>query len=366
MKISFIVGTRPELIKVAPLIKEFLNNRTDLDIVNTAQHKDLLDPYWDTFGIKPTYTLDVMVPGQSLSSLTARAITEIQSYIDTVPQKPDVILAQGDTTTVMASSFICFYNNIKFAHLEAGLRSHDLYNPYPEELNRRIASIIADFHFCPTDISKQNLINEGIPLEKIHVVGNTVVDSLEWIRSKIDLKTSLFQNLKLNPVNNFESCVLVTCHRRENQGNNLLLIIEAIYKLALDSPKTIFIWTLHPNPQVKNIVLSSVLKKVENVLLVEPLEYLDLLSIMSRSFCIISDSGGIQEEAPSFNTPVIVLRDTTERPEGVDAGLAFLAGTDIEKIFYFYNFIKQNQIPFISNPYGDGKSSERIKKIINI
>lgn len=364
MKISFIVGTRPELIKLAPLIIQFINTDIKLDIVNTAQHKDLLDPYWKTFGITPTYTLDVMVPGQGLSSLTSRAINEIQSYIDSVPERPDVIFAQGDTTTVMAASLICFYNNIKFAHLEAGLRSHDLHNPYPEELNRRIASIVADYHFCPTEISKQNLLNEGVAINKIYVVGNTVVDSLKWIISREKINSTSFQNVTLNKVNTFEKCVLVTCHRRENQGKNLLSIIQAVYDLAHDSPKTIFIWTLHPNPQVKNIVMSSSLKEVNNVLLTDPLEYLDLLSIMSRSVCIISDSGGIQEEAPSFSTPVIVLRDTTERPEGVNEGLAFLAGADKNKISYYFNFINQSPISFSNNPYGDGKSCERIRDII--
>lgn len=364
MKISFIIGTRPELIKVAPLILNFINTDFEIDIVNTAQHKDLLDPYWETFGIVPTYTLDVMVPSQGLSSLTARAINEIQSYIDKVQKKPDIIFAQGDTTTVMAASLICFYNNIKFAHLEAGLRSHDLYNPYPEELNRKIASIVADYHFCPTIISRQNLINEGVNEDKIYVVGNTVVDSLELISSRMNLKESSFLNLKLVQVNSYDKCVLVTCHRRENQGKNLLSIIDAIYTLAKESPRTIFIWTLHPNPQVKNVVLSSRLTELMNVLLIEPLEYLDLLRIMSRSFCIISDSGGIQEEAPSFSTPVIILREATERPEGVNEGLAFLAGADIDKIYYFYNYINKNEILFPSNPYGDGKSSERIRKII--
>ncbi|MCB0746278.1 MAG: UDP-N-acetylglucosamine 2-epimerase (non-hydrolyzing) [Ignavibacteriae bacterium] len=364
MKISFIVGTRPELIKVAPLIIQFKKTNIEVDIVNTAQHKDLLDPYWNTFGLEPTHILNVMIPNQSLSALTSRSLNEIQTYIDTVNVRPDIILAQGDTTTVMAASMICFYNQIKFAHLEAGLRSFDIYSPYPEELNRRIASLIADFHFCPTSISKHNLINEGIPNEKIFEVGNTVVDTLEWIRANKNMNNIPYQNKALEKISSFKKSVLVTCHRRENQGQNLLNIIDAIQKLAIRNPETIFVWAIHPNPRVKGIVSSSSLKNLKNILFTEPLEYLDVLCLMSRSFCVISDSGGIQEEAPSFKIPVIVLRETTERPEGVDMGLAFLAGADSEKILYYYKYIEQNSITFSINPYGDGASCQRIEKII--
>lgn len=364
MKIAFIIGTRPELIKVAPIILEAMKSNITCDVVNTAQHKDLLDPYWSSFGLKPTHILDVMVPGQNLTSLTSRALNQIQKYIDDSPIKPEIILAQGDTTTVLSASIVSFYNRIKFAHVEAGLRSHDLYSPFPEELNRKIASIIADYHFCPTTISKQNLINEGVPTDRIYIVGNTVVDSLAWFRSKVDFDKLDYRNDKLNEVNKFEKCVLITCHRRENQGKNLLSIIDTIYSLALESPNIMFIWTMHPNPQIKSIILESSLNRVNNVLLVDPLEYIDLLNIMAKSICIISDSGGIQEEAPSFNKPVIVLRDTTERPEGINQGLAFLAGSDKGKIFDYFKFISNNTIEFKSNPYGDGKSSERILQIL--
>ena len=364
MKVTFIIGTRPELIKVAPVIIEIAKEKIDFDVVNTAQHKELLDPYWDSFGIKPTHVLDVMVKGQNLASLSARALFQIQEYIDNVKTKPTIILAQGDTTTVMASAMVSFYNNIKFAHLEAGLRSFDYRNPFPEEFNRKVASITADYHFCPTELSKQNLLNEGIVESKIHVVGNTVVDSLGIILKNGTFTNSDFLNSKLNLVKNYAKTVLITCHRRENQGDNLLQIIDGVLRLAKGEEETIFIWTMHPNPGVKEVIQNSLLIKQENVLFVEPLDYLDLLKILKLSFCAITDSGGIQEEAPSFETPVLVMRDTTERPEAVHAGMAFLTGANSDNIVNSYENLKNNNIKFSSNPYGDGFSSERVVKII--
>ncbi|WP_298780260.1 non-hydrolyzing UDP-N-acetylglucosamine 2-epimerase [uncultured Polaribacter sp.] len=360
MKITFIIGTRPELIKVAPVILELKKHNVDFDIVNTAQHKDLLDPYWDTFEIEPTLVLDVMVAGQSLSSLTERAINAIQSYIDTVEVKPTIILAQGDTTTVMAASLVSFYNKIKFAHLEAGLRSFDFDNPFPEEMNRRIASIAAEMHFCPTEVSKTNLLNEGIDANKIFVIGNTVVDSLNLVVNNDSFKNLKWLNSDLDKTKNFSKKVLITCHRRENHGDNLSDIIEAVNELAMSNKDTVYVWTLHPNPNVRGKVLDSKLSKLDNVILIKPLEYLDLLKMLNISFCAISDSGGIQEEAPSFNTPVLVLRETTERPEGVTEGVAFLVGSDCEKIVKEYNNLKTNPPVFTKNPYGDGLSSSKI------
>jgi|26BtaG_2_1085354.scaffolds.fasta_scaffold01949_4 UDP-N-acetylglucosamine 2-epimerase len=364
MKITFIIGTRPELIKVAPLILELKNHDIDMDVVNTAQHKDLLDPYWETFGINPTVVSDVMVAGQSLSSLTERAINAIQLYLDTTTKKPDIILAQGDTTTVMASSLVSFYNKIKFAHLEAGLRSYDFENPFPEEMNRRIASIAAEMHFCPTNISKANLINEGIDEKKIFVIGNTVVDALNLVVNSANFKTSKWVNSDLNKIHKYSRKVLITCHRRENHGDNLNEIIEAVSELAQTNLDSVFVWTLHPNPNVKMKILDSKLNKLNNVILVEPLEYLDLLKMLDISFCAISDSGGIQEEAPSFSTPVIVLRETTERPEGVTEGVAFLVGSNREKIIRKYNELLVELPIFNKNPYGDGNSSKKIAEVL--
>ncbi len=364
MKISFIIGTRPELIKVAPVIWAIEKRGIDFDVINTAQHKELLDPYWETFNIKPTKVLDVMKPSQSLTSLTSRAITQIQSYLDQETTKPDIILAQGDTTTVMSASIVSFYNKIRFAHLEAGLRSFDFENPFPEEFNRKIASISAKFHFCPTSVSQQNLINEGVDKSNIHVVGNTVVDALQRISESAEFANSDWTNPELKHIEQFEKCVLITCHRRENQGDNLKTIIQAIAELASKHPNIGFVWSLHPNPNVRQVVLDSDLSQYPNVKLVEPLVYSDLLKMLKVSLCAISDSGGIQEEAPSFKTPVLVLRETTERPEGVSAGVAFLVGTNPSKLKNKFEFVKANHVAFSSNPYGDGNSSELITDIL--
>jgi UDP-N-acetylglucosamine 2-epimerase len=364
MKLAFVIGTRPELIKVAPLIWEAKKNGIEYDVINTAQHKDLLEPYWSTFNIEPTHILDVMVSNQNLSSLTARAINQIQNYINEVAVKPSVIIAQGDTTTVMAASLVSFYNQIKFAHVEAGLRSFDFQNPFPEEFNRKIASISATFHFCPTLKSQENLLNEGIEQSKIFVVGNTVIDSLMKISQNANFKELPWLNKKLNQIHQYQKSVLITCHRRENHGRNLEIIIEAIEDLAQNNQDFVFVWTLHPNPNVKQKVLDSNLRKFKNVLLIEPLEYIDILKFLDIANCAISDSGGIQEEAPSFKTPVIVLREATERPEGIDAGLAFLVGAVKQEIVNKFNELKTNYPRFDYNPYGDGKSSEKIINII--
>ena len=362
MKITFIIGTRPELIKVAPVILECQRQKIEIDIVNTAQHKDLLDPYWKTFNIWPSKVLDVMIPGQTLTSLTSRALIGIEEYLNSVEIKPSVILAQGDTTTVMAASIVSFFNGIKFAHLEAGLRSFDMLNPFPEELNRKIASISANIHFCPTEVSRENLLKEGISSDLIHVVGNTVIDSLDLIKNSEKFQSTNWSNENLFKINDYKRSVLITCHRRENHGDNLLKILNAISKLAKKEQDTIFVWALHPNPNVREKVLDSELANLDNLLLTNPLDYLDLLKMIDKSCCIISDSGGIQEEAPSFETPVLILRKATERPEGVDVGVAFLVGTDEEEIFNKFEFIKKNNVKFGQNPYGNGDSSKKIVK----
>ena len=365
MKISFIIGTRPELIKVAPVIHEAKKFNFIIDIVNTAQHKDLLDPYWSTFNISPTHILDVMQKNQTLASLTSRAIDQIEKYIDLEKIKPDLILAQGDTTTVMAASIVGFYNKIKFGHIEAGLRSDDLFNPFPEEFNRKVASITTDYHFCPTVLSKENLLKENICNDKIHVVGNTIIDSLNSISKSVEFENGEYSNTGLTIINKFDKVVLITCHRRENHGQNLIEIIESISILAKDNPSFIFVWPLHPNPNVKDKLLFSSSLKLNNVFLTTPLEYIDLLRILKKSFCVISDSGGIQEEAPSFKCPVLVLRETTERPEGVRQGLAFLVGSNKLKIIEKFYELKESSPIFGENPYGDGKASQRIIDIIS-
>lgn len=363
-KLLFIIGTRPELIKIFPIINHLKNiNYIDFKIISTGQHKDLLESYWKIFDIKPDYQLDIIKEGQNLTQLTSRAIIAIDQLLLEIESefKPDIIISQGDTTTVMASSMVAFYNNIKFAHIEAGLRSFDLHHPFPEEFNRKIAGITAEFHFTPTTTSKNNLLKENISETKIHVVGNTVIDALQYFINSKALLNHSFLNPKLKDV--YKNCILITCHRRENHVD-LNHLIDVIDQLSLDNPELTFIWPVHPNPNVKNRVLNSGLDKKRNVIITEPLDYLDLIKVISISKKIISDSGGIQEEAPTFKVPVLVLRETTERPEGIEMGLSILVGMNKELIldaFYNFNPVFGNKI---FNPYGDGESSKRIINIL--
>lgn len=363
--ILFVIGTRPELIKVAPLIAEIKNSNFNLPykVINTAQHKDLLAPYWDIFDVSTDFTLDLMVPHQSLSALTSRAFSQFQDFIDKQGSKPAVIVAQGDTTSVMVASIVSFYNNIKFAHLEAGLRTYDYNNPFPEELNRRIAGLIADFHFAPTINSVNNLLREGVKPDSIYEVGNTVVDAIKLIVNSSNFELASFHNPKLDTLheNNY---VIITCHRRENHGKNLDTIIEAITQLSVSLPNLKFVWLLHPNPNVADKVKNSLLANMDNIILTSPLDYLQLLKLISRCKLIITDSGGIQEEAPSFKKPVLVMREKTERPESVEEGYSFLVGADKDKIINTFNFLINNDIHFNGNPYGDGNASSRVLNIL--
>lgn len=358
--ILFIIGTRPELIKMFPIINYLKSiDYSHFKIVATGQHKDLLESYWDVFNITPDYQLDIIKKGQNLTQLTAKAIVAIDQLLTDIENtfKPDIIIAQGDTTTVMASSMVSFYNNIEFAHIEAGLRSFNMQHPFPEEFNRKIAGITARFHFSPTETSKQNLLNENTDESIIHVVGNTVIDTLQYFINTQALKKHSFLNKSLSAIDS--NCVLITCHRRENhlQLNNL---IEAIDYLSSNNENLIFIWPVHPNPNVKDKVLNSKIKNKPNVIITEPLEYLDLIKVLSISKKVISDSGGIQEEAPTFKVPVLILRETTERPEAVEIGISKLVGMDKDLIIEaFNNFNPQFDTDF-ENPYGDGKSSKRI------
>jgi UDP-N-acetylglucosamine 2-epimerase len=369
-KLIAVIGTRPELIKTAPVIRQFseMGLREKLIIVNTAQHKDLLDPFWGLFGIDYDYKLDLMVSGQNLSELTSRAIIQFQRLLDNLLNDdivPVCILAQCDITTVMVSSMVAFYNQIKFLHLEAGLRSGDLQNPFPEEYNRKVASMVTSVHFAPTQLAKENLINEGINTKNILVTGNTVVDALKYITSTENYKHG-WNNSELSmKLKNRENIVLITCHRRENFGQNLKNIIEAIKKLADVHHDYCFVWVIHPNPQVKDTLLSAGLAEVGNIILTPPVNYIELLNILSVCRVAISDSGGIQEEAPSFNVPVLVLREKTERPEGVELGVAHLVEADVDKIVNTFNEVILGKPGNRTNPYGDGYSSIKIVDYIN-
>lgn len=366
-KLLIVIGTRPELIKLAPIIIEFKKRfgSPPILILNTAQHKDLLKPYWKIFNIEADYELNFMKPGQSLCELTYRGIKQLEKFIDIHFNKGETlsgILAQGDTTTVMVTSLVAFYKNIPFFHVEAGLRTFDLQNPFPEEFNRKVASITAQIHFAPTHISKNNLLKEGIK-KNIIVSGNTIVDSVNLFKSSFEeykIKNKEIFNLLKDNQN--QKNILITCHRRENHGENLKQIIEAVCKLAEKYKHNKFIWPLHPNPNVLNVVKNSMIGSYKNILLTEPLEYIDLLYVLSKSKLVLTDSGGIQEEAPSFNVPVLILRKKTERPEGVKSKVAFLVGTDVDKIIKKADELLSKEKFNFKNPYGNGKAS---KKIVN-
>jgi UDP-N-acetylglucosamine 2-epimerase len=363
-RILFIVGTRPELIKVFPIVNYLRKNGLDnYRLVSTGQHKDLLKKYWELFEITPDYELEIMTEGQDLSSLTSKAILEINELIKRIESEfnPSIILAQGDTITVMASSVVAFFNKIPYAHVEAGLRSFDMCHPFPEEFNRRVSSIVSEYNFAPTSLSMQNLLNEQVDESKIHVVGNTVIDTLNYFIDSGKLESHKLDEIKFKGVK--ENCVLITCHRRENHGK-IDQLIEAISFLANENKATKFVWPVHPNPAVYNIVKDSDLKFMENVCILEPLEYLDLIKVISISKLVLTDSGGIQEEAPTFKVPVLVLRETTERPEAINIGVSKLTRMDTMSIIEDYNNFKPIFPANFVNPYGDGNASEKIVKII--
>lgn len=368
-KLLIVIGTRPELIKLAPVIIEFKKRfkAPPIIILNTAQHKELLKPYWNIFNIKPDYELNFMKRGQSLAQLSARGLLQFEKFLNDCYQsglKISGVLAQGDTTSVMISSLIAFYHGIPFYHLEAGLRTNDLQNPFPEEFNRKVASITAQIHFAPTKLSKQNLIHEGIK-KNIYVTGNTIVDAVEFFKLKFNKHT--IKDIKIKKIffaGSTNKVILITCHRRENHGKNLLEIISAVNILANKYSEFKFIWPLHPNPNVINVVKENIDKTCTNIVLTPPLEYEDLLYVMQHSKLILTDSGGIQEEAPSFNVPVIILREKTERPEGVKAKIAWLVGTKKENIIKLADYLLKKKSFKFKNPYGNGRASELIVDIL--
>jgi UDP-N-acetylglucosamine 2-epimerase (non-hydrolysing) len=370
-EILVIIGTRPELIKIAPIILELKKRgNSNYKIINTGQHKELLVKYWKAFNFRADYDLNIISPGQDLASLTIKALGGLNDLIKSLVvknEKPKLIIAQGDTTTVMAASIISFYHGIKFFHIEAGLRSNDLQHPFPEEFNRKVASIVATHHLAPTENSKNNLLLEYYNEETISVVGNTVIDSIEIIKNSPTFEELIFNDSKINKIVQQNSkVVLITCHRRENQNENLQNLIAAIAQLAEENLDLTFIWPVHANPNIKEYVLNSILADLNNVILTEALEYMEILKLMESCKIILTDSGGIQEEAPSFNVPVLILRDKTERPEAVDLGYSKLVGCNKELILEsFYNFSPIFGIQ-AANPYGDGKSAKKIVDLVEL
>ena len=366
-KILLIFGTRPEAIKMAPLVKEFRNfpNTFTTKVCVTAQHREMLDQVLDFFDIIPDYDLDLMKPGQNLYSLTSIIIESLKSILEQFV--PDYVFVHGDTTTTMAASIASFYSGAKVCHVEAGLRTNNKLSPFPEEINRQITGRICDFHFAPTETSKNNLLNENIDKDSILVTGNTVIDALLNSVDKVNENPSKLINDLSKKIGNKE-VVLVTGHRRENHGDGFERICNALKKIADDNINRLIIYPVHLNPKVQEPV-NRILSAIDNIVLIDPLAYQDFIWLMNRSKIIITDSGGVQEEAPSLGKPVLVMRDTTERPEALEAGTVLLVGTNenlivskaLDLLNNEDNFVKMSKL---HNPYGDGIASKRIVEFI--
>lgn len=357
IKVMSIFGTRPEAIKMAPLVKE-LERRKEIEsiVCVTAQHRQMLDQVLKTFDIKPDYDLDIMKQGQTLSDITSRVLLGLENVIKEV--KPDIVLVHGDTTTTFAGALAAFYNQVAIGHVEAGLRTNNKYSPYPEEMNRQMVDCMADMYFAPTKLSKQNLLDENIEEDKIYVTGNTAIDAMS---------TTVQENYthsELDWVKESERLILVTAHRRENLGNPMRDIFKAIRKIVDEFTDVKVLYPIHLNPRVREVA-HEIFDGCDRVKLIEPLEVFDFHNFINKCYLIMSDSGGVQEEAPSLGKPVLVLRDTTERPEGIDAGTLKLVGTNEDNIYKETKFLltdksEYNRMSKASNPYGDGHASEKI------
>ncbi|CEN76770.1 UDP-N-acetylglucosamine 2-epimerase [[Clostridium] sordellii] len=356
IKVMTIFGTRPEAIKMAPLVKE-LESREQIEsiVCVTAQHRQMLDQVLDTFDIKPDYDLNIMKQGQTLVDITTRALQSLSEVISNV--NPDIVLVHGDTTTTLSGSLAAFYNQVAVGHVEAGLRTYDKYSPYPEEVNRQITGVIADMHFAPTEISKQNLLKEGKPEANIYVTGNTAIDALKTT-VKSDYTNEILEKICEDRL------IMLTAHRRENLGEPMKNMFRAIKRITEEFDDVQVVYPIHLNPLVRQAA-DEVLGDNSKVHLIEPLEVFDFHNFLNKSYIIMTDSGGIQEEAPSLGKPVLVLRDTTERPEGVAAGTLKLAGTDEDVIYNLTRELLTSKEAYesmskASNPYGDGQASKYI------
>ena len=356
IKVMTIFGTRPEAIKMAPLVKE-LEGRNEIEsiVCVTAQHREMLDQVLTVFNIKPNYDLNIMKQGQTLSEITSRVLQGLEEVIK--KEKPNIILVHGDTTTTFAGSLAAFYNQVDIGHVEAGLRTWNKYSPFPEEMNRQMVDRMTDMYFAPTEVSRKNLLQENIPKEKIYVTGNTAIDAL-----KTTVKED-YNNEILNWVGK-DKLILLTAHRRENLGEPMKHIFRAVKRIVEEYPDVKVVYPIHRNPKVREIA-NEIFKGIDKVRLIEPLEVIDFHNFQNKSYIILTDSGGIQEEAPSLGKPVLVLRDTTERPEGIAAGTLKLVGTNEEKIYIetkklLDNKEEYNKMSHASNPYGDGFTSKHI------
>lgn len=371
-KILLIFGTRPEAIKMAPLVKAFEKEFTiESKVCVTAQHREMLDQVLGLFDIKPDYDLNLMKPGQDLYDITSNVLLGMKAVLKEF--KPDVVLVHGDTTTTSASSLATFYQQIKVGHVEAGLRTNDIYSPFPEEVNRQITGVLANYHFAPTITSQNNLLKENKDPKSIIVTGNTVIDALFLALDKIEKNEELKNkiNESINSQYKFQNdkkIILVTGHRRENFGDGFVNICEALKTIAINNPNIDIVYPVHLNPNVQKPV-KEILSNTSNVYLINPLQYEQFIYMMNKSYFIITDSGGVQEEAPSLGKPVLVMRNTTERPEAVEAGTVKLVGTSKKKIIQeaqklIDNKEEYNKMSKAHNPYGDGNASERIVNFI--
>lgn len=363
-KILIVFGTRPEAIKLCPLVLEFKKHPEEFETVVcvTAQHREMLDQVLEIFSIKPDYDLNLMTHNQSLAELTTRCISGLDVVIKKVD--PDMLIVQGDTTTTFSAALAAYYSEIKIGHVEAGLRTYNKYSPFPEEVNRKLTSAISDLHFAPTQENKNCLVKENIPDEDITVTGNTVIDALFWVRKKINQENRTYEEFQ--DIDFSKKIILVTGHRRENFGEGFKHIFTAIKKIAENNRDTEIVYPVHLNPNVREPV-NQILAGISNVKLIEPLDYEPFIFIMDKSYFIISDSGGVQEEAPSIGKPVLVTRNTTERQEAVKAGAVKLVGTDSQNIFLaaeklLNDSASYQQMSNIRNPYGDGHACEKIIK----
>lgn len=376
-KVMLVFGTRPEAIKMAPLVKEFQKQpkRVETVVCVTGQHREMLDQVLKIFDIKPDYDLNIMKQGQDLYDVTARVLTGMRDVLKEV--KPDVVLVHGDTTTSTAAALAAFYQQIPVGHVEAGLRTHNIYSPWPEEMNRLLTGRLATYHFSPTPLSRNNLIKESVDDCNIIITGNTVIDALYWVVDKIKNNKELDNELEdilskagydVNRLNNGKKLVLITGHRRENFGDGFINMCTAIKDLTVKYPDLDFVYPMHLNPNVRkpiHEVFGENLSGLKNMFFIEPLEYLSFVYLMEKSSIVLTDSGGIQEEAPGLGKPVLVMRDTTERPEALDAGTVKLVGTDYNKIVNEVSSLIDDKAAYEKmskavNPYGDGLACGRI------
>ena len=376
-KVMLVFGTRPEAIKMAPLVKEFEKHPESFETIVcvTGQHRQMLDQVLQLFDIKPQYDLNIMKQGQDLYDVTARVLVGMRDVLKEA--QPDVVLVHGDTTTSMAAALAAFYQQIPVGHVEAGLRTHNIYSPWPEEMNRQITGRIAEYNFAPTPLSRQNLLEEKVNESSITVTGNTVIDALYWVVNKIkddkSLNDELTNKLKsagydINRLNDGKKLVLITGHRRENFGDGFINMCTAIRDLTNKYPDVDFVYPMHLNPNVRkpiHEVFGEDLSNLGNMFFIEPLEYLEFVFLMEKCTIVLTDSGGIQEEAPGLGKPVLVMRDTTERPEALDAGTVKLVGTNYDKIVAEVSMLIENnnyydKMSKAVNPYGDGLACGRI------